>query len=133
MKESHPVLLAEYAVANKLVSEPEFNWWVPYTLKKRDQIIKSIKKRYFWKLEKFGLELPKSVKRALEIDKETGTKHWQKAIQKEVGTVLLALDLKERGDSPPVGSTLIDLTIVFHVKIDISRKLAEIRLVRLFL
>jgi hypothetical protein len=55
VKESHPVLLAEYAVANKLVSELAFNWWVPYTLKKRDRIIKAMKKRYFRKLEKLVL------------------------------------------------------------------------------
>ena len=122
VKDSHPVLLAEYAVANKLVSEPAFQWWVPYTLKKRDRIIKSVKKRYFRKLEKFGLELPKSVQRALEIDRETGTKYWEDAIRKEVGTVLPALEVKDRGDCHPVGSTLIDLTIVFDVKMDFTRK-----------
>jgi hypothetical protein len=26
----------------------------------------------------FGIELPKTVKRALEIDKETGTNFWEK-------------------------------------------------------
>ena len=120
LKDSHPVLLAEYAVANKLVSEPAFQWWVPYTLKKKDRIIKAMKKRYYRKMEKFGLELPKSVKRALEIDRETGTKFWEQAIRKEVATVLPAVDIKEKGDSPPVGSTLIDLTIVFDIKINMS-------------
>ena len=123
LKDSHPVLLAEYAVANKLVSEPAFSWWVPYTLKKKDRIIKAMKKkRYFRKMEKFGLELPKTVQRALEIDRETGTKFWEEAIRKEVGTVKPALDIKEKGDTPPVGSTLIDLTIVFDIKMDFSRK-----------
>jgi len=122
VKESNPVLLAEYAVANKLVSEPAFQWWVPYTLKKRDRIIKALKKRYFRKMEKFGLELPKSVKRALEIDQETGTSYWRDAIRKEVGTVLPALQVLEKGDSPPVGSTLIDFTIVFDIKMDFTRK-----------
>jgi len=31
---SDPVQVAKYAVANKLVHEPAFAWWVPYTLKK---------------------------------------------------------------------------------------------------
>jgi hypothetical protein len=35
-KEAYPIQAAEYAVANKLVSEPAFSWWVPYTLRKRD-------------------------------------------------------------------------------------------------
>ena len=74
------------------------------------------------KMEKFGLELPKTVRRALEIDKETGTRFWEEAIRKEVATVKPALDVKEKGDSPPVGSTLIDLTIVFDIKMDFTRK-----------
>lgn len=122
VKETNPVLLAEYAVANKLVSEPAFQWWVPYTLKKRDRVIKALKKRYFRKMEKFGLELPKTVQRALEIDRETNTTFWKDAIRKEVGTVLPALEVLKRGDSPPVASTLIDLTIVFDIKMDFTRK-----------
>ncbi len=37
LKESNPVEVAEYAVANKLVSEPAFSWWVPYTIKKKER------------------------------------------------------------------------------------------------
>lgn len=37
LKESNPIeQVAEYAVANKLVSEHVFAWWVPDTLKKRE-------------------------------------------------------------------------------------------------
>jgi hypothetical protein len=32
LKESNPVELAEYAVGNKLVHEPAFQWWVPCSL-----------------------------------------------------------------------------------------------------
>jgi hypothetical protein len=73
IKESNPVEVAEYAVHMKLVSEPAFAWWVPFVIKKRDRLIKAVKKRYFRKHQKFGIELPKTVKRALEIDKETNT------------------------------------------------------------
>jgi hypothetical protein len=38
LKESNPVELAEYAVGNKLVSEPAFKGWVLFTIKKRDRI-----------------------------------------------------------------------------------------------
>ena len=34
LKESNPVEVAEYAVGAKLVSEPAFAWWVPFTLKR---------------------------------------------------------------------------------------------------
>ncbi len=36
LKESNPVEVAEYAVANKIASEPAFAWWVPYTIKKKE-------------------------------------------------------------------------------------------------
>ena len=34
LKESYPVPLANYAVANGLLEEPAFAWWTPYALKK---------------------------------------------------------------------------------------------------
>eukprot|EP00980_Cylindrotheca_fusiformis_P014246 scaffold3766_cov80-Cylindrotheca_fusiformis.AAC.1 len=39
LKESNPVEVAEYAVANKIEEEPAFKWWVPYVLKKRNRIL----------------------------------------------------------------------------------------------
>jgi hypothetical protein len=73
LKESNPVQVADYVVAHKLTSEPAFSRWVPYVLRKHDRIIKQAKTRYMRTDQKFGLELPKTVKRALEIDAETGT------------------------------------------------------------
>jgi hypothetical protein len=32
LKASNPVEVAEYAVANRLVEEPAFKWWVPHIL-----------------------------------------------------------------------------------------------------
>ena len=61
LKDSNPVPLAEYAVANKISEEPVFAWWVRPTLKRRDRIIKKVKSRYWAKSHKFGIELPKAV------------------------------------------------------------------------
>src|SRR5210317_776314 len=126
-KESYPVLVAEYAVANKLVSEPAFAWWVPYTLKKRDRVLKAVNRRALTrKSEKFGLEVPSSgprgVKRAYEIDGETGTEYWSVAMKKEVGTVLPALKVLEPNKSVPPGFVRIDLMTVFDVKMGLTRK-----------
>ena len=33
LKESYPVPVADYAIANALQDEPSFAWWIPYTLK----------------------------------------------------------------------------------------------------
>jgi len=42
LKESNPVKVVEYAIANKLVEEPAFTW-AKDVLCKRDRIIKKVK------------------------------------------------------------------------------------------
>jgi hypothetical protein len=37
LKESNPLELAEYAKANKIVSEPAFAWWVQTVLRRWDR------------------------------------------------------------------------------------------------
>ena len=76
LKELHPVLVAEYAKTLGIDHEPAFNWWVPHVLRKRDRIISLVKRRnvrYLKRTHKFGIELPKTVAEALEIDRKTGT------------------------------------------------------------
>ena len=78
-KDASPIKAARYAKANKIADDPAFRWWVPYFLNKQDRIISTVKRRAskHRKDEKFGLELPKpnDVRRALQIDDETGTTH----------------------------------------------------------
>ncbi len=76
LKEAYPIQMAEYAVANKIDHEPAFAWWVPCTLKKRNRILNAVKKRHFRTFQKYGIELPKTVERALEIDRENGNTLW---------------------------------------------------------
>lgn len=42
LKESHPVEVAEFAVAMGIEDEPCFNWWVKPVLKRRDRIISAV-------------------------------------------------------------------------------------------
>jgi hypothetical protein len=76
LKESHPVQVTEYALMNKLLSEPAFAWWLMKVLWKRDCIIKKVKSRYWQRTHKYGIVIPKSVDEALHIDKEMGTEFW---------------------------------------------------------
>lgn len=122
LKDAEPILLAEYAVNNNLQHEPAFAWWVPYTLRKRDRIIKAMKKRYFRVNQKYGIELPKTVKRALEIDEETGTTFWRDALTKEMKNVAKAFEVLDEGQSLPAGTQEIECHIVFDIKSDFSRK-----------
>ena len=42
LKDSYPVPLADYAMANDIQDDPDFAWWVPFTLRKRISNIKKI-------------------------------------------------------------------------------------------
>ena len=116
LKESNPLEVAQYAQDNQLIDEPAFRWWVPFTLKKRNRILKVMSSRYHKTNQKFGIEVPKTVKRALEIDKETGTTFWRDAIEKEMKTVMVAFDVKEEGAEQPVGYKYIKCHLIFTVK-----------------
>ena len=66
-----------------------------------------MKKRYFRTDQKFGIECPKSVLRALKIDEETATTYWQDAIKKEIATVRKAIEILPEGQKPPPGYKFI--------------------------
>jgi hypothetical protein len=122
LKESDPLKVAEYATANKLDQEPAFVWWVPFVLKKKSRIIAKFKSRYHRREEKFGIPLPKSVKEALALDEESNTTYWRDAIRKEMGVILPALKIMNKGERAPVGYQQIPCHVVFDVKIDFTRK-----------
>jgi hypothetical protein len=43
LKESHPIVTAEFAVTAGINHKPAFNWWVPLVLKKHSHIISMVK------------------------------------------------------------------------------------------
>jgi Reverse transcriptase (RNA-dependent DNA polymerase) len=121
LKESNPVETAEYAVANKIADEPAFAWWVRDVLRRRDRIIKKLKTRKVWQESmKFGIDLPRTVQEALEIDRRTGTTFWRDAIAKEMGTVEVAFEFLD-GDEPE-DYRFIECHMIFDVKMDLTRK-----------
>lgn len=121
LKNSNPVEVAEYAVANKIAEEPAFAWWVRHTLRRRDRIIKKVKTRYWRRTHKFGIELPKTVDEALRIDLRTGTDFWTKAIEKEMKNVMPAFEFRD-DNTVPIGYKHIDCHLIFDVKTDLTRK-----------
>jgi hypothetical protein len=131
VKDSNPVELAEYAVKHRIDDEPAFRWWVPLVLRSRERIIAKVKKRYWATTHKYGIRLPKSVGEALEIDRNTGTDFWAKAIQKERDKVRVAWQAMD-GHTPAEaregkvealrGYQEIDCHMVFDVKMDFTRK-----------
>ena len=130
LKDSNPIELAEYAVANRVQEEPAFKWWVSETLRTRNRIIGKVKSRYWKTSHKFGVRLPHSVQEALQFDRESGTDFWWKAIQKETGKVEVALEYDEsvspeqvrQDKSLYVGFQEIKCHMIFDVKMDLTRK-----------
>ena len=116
LKESHPVEVAEYAELKGLLKEPAFAWWCPHVLRKRNRILKAMKTRYHRTEQKFGIEIPKTVKRALEIDAENGNTFWRDAIAKEMATVKVAFDIQPEGSGVPVGKKFLKCHLIFDVK-----------------
>ena len=126
LKESYPIEVAEYAVAQGIDHEPAFAWWVPYILKKRNRIIAAVNKRYHKRTHKFGLEIPKTVKRAREIDEANGNTLWQDAIAKEMAAVRVAFKILNDGQEPPPGHQFMECHMVFEIKLDGFRRKARL-------
>ena len=122
IKESNPVELAEYCKSRSIDKEPAMAWWVDWTLKKKEKIIKSITHRMPKKAMKFGIEVPGSVDEARALDRINGNELWEKAIKKELKNVLVAFKLLQDDDALPVGSKEIPYHIIFDVKFDLTRK-----------
>jgi hypothetical protein len=118
MKNTYPLETADYAVSNGIDKEPAFTWWIPHVLRKRARIISKIKRgktKYWHKTHKYGIELPKSVQEALEIDARTGTTFWRDAIEKEMKNVSQAFRFND-DDTIPIGYKHITCHMIFNVK-----------------
>ena len=122
LKESHPIEVAEYVTALDLETEPAFLWWVPYTLKKRDQIIASINHRIIKQDHKFGIKIPRDMKDAIRIDLENGNTLWQDAYKKEMFQVGVAFKILRDDEHIPVGYERSSGHIIWTVKMDFTRK-----------
>ncbi|KAL7474119.1 hypothetical protein ACHAW6_000113 [Cyclotella cf. meneghiniana] len=96
IKESHPLQVAEFALALCIANEPAFNCWVSWVLKKRYQIISL----------------------AYAIDKATGTTFLCNSIKLEVKIVWVAFDVLPDGVAPPSGHQYIKCHMIFDVKME---------------
>ena len=128
-KECYPVQVAEYALARGIDHEPAFNWWVKHTLRKRDSIISLVQRRqtrYLKKTSKFGVELPKTVAEALELDKKNGNTLWADAIAKEMKNVKIAFDILPDGAYAPRDYQRVVCHMIFDVKMEDFRRKARL-------
>ena len=122
LKESHPIELAEFAKARGLQNEPAFAWWVNYILKKRNAILSAVKARVKKKTHKYGIEIPRNLEHAMELDRLSPHPYWQEALNKEMYNVGVAFEIKDEGVPAPKGWSKVTGHIVWDVKMDFTRK-----------
>jgi hypothetical protein len=125
LKESHPLETTEYAVTQGIDHKPAFNWWVSDVLKKHDRIIPKLCKRttcYLKRTHKFGIEVSKTVKEALALDRKNGNTLWVDAIAKEMKEVRIAFNILPDGHSAPIGYQKIPCHMIFDLKMEDFRQ-----------
>jgi hypothetical protein len=112
---------AEYAKILGIDHEPAFNCWVPHLLRKRDCIIIVVRKcnpRYLKWTHKFGIELPKTVKEALDLDKENGNSFWADTIAMEMKEICVAFKILVDRQSAPIGYQKIPCQMIFDITME---------------
>ena len=123
LKEINPVEVAEYVAARDLIDEVAFQWWVPYTLRKKANIIAAVKGRAVKrKTHKYGVQVPTSVKEAFQLDQANGNTLWMDALALEMNAIGSAIRFLPNGSPVPVGYTKASGHIVWDVKMDLRRK-----------
>jgi hypothetical protein len=103
MKESHPVEVAEFAKARGIADEPAFVCWLPYTLRKQEEILSAVKSRIRKVTHKYGINISTSLEHAYVIDKKNGDSFWKNAIDKEMHNVGVVFDILPDDKMVPVG------------------------------
>jgi hypothetical protein len=153
MKEDHPRMLAEYIVNNEVTRtkrDPRLTWArktvrdVRRTIKRirrlydffiddNDQVYRKKKVRGAKKKKrldrkkpvvKYGVEVPRSVKHARELDAINNDTKWQEAIDLEINSLidLECFEFKGNNFQPGDGYQMTRLNLIFDVKHDGRRK-----------
>ena len=124
LKDSTPYEVAAYAQENDLLNEPAFAHWAKHVLKKRDRYVRIARKRKLNNRYKYGIEVPRDVAHAIELDRKNGNTLWQDAIAKEMGSLgdHSVFKLLARGEPPPEDHQFIPMWIIFDVKMNLTRK-----------
>ena len=106
----------------KIHDEPAFLWWVPHVLRKASRLLSKVKTLYHKNNLKFGIEVPKSIRDDILLDKENRNTFWLDAISKEMTNVKIAFKFLGKDAHPPPGYKQIRCHIIFDVKMDLTRK-----------
>ena len=122
LKETNPVDVAEYAVANNIADEVAFRYWVPYTLNQREKVISSISHRVRKTKSKFGIEIPTNMVEVADFDRRNGNHLWNDATKKEISNIKVAFQFLEDGEEIPQEYKRSSGHMIWDVKLDFTRK-----------
>ena len=123
-----PATMAAYAKEHDLLETP--GWKKLKKFARRDKVLKRMlnaskrAQRFGEVVYKFGVRIPRSVKEAIQLDKENGNTLWQDAMEKEIGQIneyKVYRSLGQGAEVPP-GYQLIPVRMVFDVKQTLQRK-----------
>jgi hypothetical protein len=72
IKNAYPITFAKYAkFLIKSMKNLHFAWWIPLTQRIEIGFLNSLSE-YWLQFHKYGIEIPKSAKHALELDQKNG-------------------------------------------------------------
>ena len=74
------------------------------------------------KTHKFGIEMPKTVRKAAKLDAKNEDTKWMDAIPKEMTNVRVAFDILKDGDRAPIGHKHINCHMRYDVDMEDSRR-----------
>ncbi len=80
--------------------------------------MKQRKTQYLKQTHKFGIELPKTVKEALDLDRINGNILWAAGIAKEMANVCIAFKILADDESVPIEYQKIPCHMVFDIKME---------------
>ena len=130
---SHPLETAEFVISRDIQDEPAFVWWVENTIKTWKRIIDKVKSRYWKQTHKFGIEVPKLIEEAFNLNAKNRNNYWQRTIDKEMITVCKnsfqqyedahgyqpsAQEVRNNPKRYLVGYKEITCHIIFNIKLD---------------
>ena len=125
----NPLSVLKYGIKNKLLNHQGWEWAKLFLPKKRElkgmlRVFKTatMKKRNEIKYE-FGVQIPRTVQEALELDRINGNNLWEEAIMKELTQMADFDTFRVVPDGEPLpGFKCIPYRIIFAVKFDRRRK-----------
>ena len=126
MRLHDPYVVVRYALKNKLTTKPGWEWTKHYLVsdKTLTNMVYAYKASRFLKNIKFGVEVPKNTRHAIQLDKEEGKGLWREAMQTEINQLMEYETFRVLGDNEPTppGYKYIPYHCIYDVKFDGRRK-----------